>query len=370
MPCKIVTRDDTLSTRIDIALPPNERQRAAFGRDELAIVLSHYDLGIIESITEFPRGSRSSPKVGVVCERGKYVLKRRAAIRAKPDRVRFAHLLQAHLTASGYPAPRLVPSRGNGDTAMQIRSAVYELFEFVAGHVYSKSIDETRDAGLWLARLHTTTDSFVVPEGLRAPFGDYHDSAGVRTGLCGIGSTLASHDSFSGDEAELATLVQSLLESYDLAAEAADDYGLGDLPMRVIHADWHPGNLLFRNDRVLAVIDYDSARRSRGIIDVANGALQFSMRGSKDPATWPSEVAEERFHAFLEGYQSVRPLSDDERRCLPHLMAEALVTECVAPIVQTGSVGRWTGFRVLKMVRRKLAWLAENGDRIIDRGAD
>ena len=36
------------------------------GAEELAIVLSHYDIGIIDSIAEFPRGSRKAPKLLIV----------------------------------------------------------------------------------------------------------------------------------------------------------------------------------------------------------------------------------------------------------------------------------------------------------------
>ncbi len=60
-----------------------QRDRATFDAAELAVVLSYYDLGVIESITEFARGSRRSPKVGIVGERGKFLLKRRAAERAR-----------------------------------------------------------------------------------------------------------------------------------------------------------------------------------------------------------------------------------------------------------------------------------------------
>ena len=32
--------------------------RETFGAEELAIVLSHFDVGVIDSIVEFPKGSR------------------------------------------------------------------------------------------------------------------------------------------------------------------------------------------------------------------------------------------------------------------------------------------------------------------------
>lgn len=254
-------------------------------------------------------------------------------------------------------------TRDAGHSFVQIRDHVYELFEFVAGQPYRHTTPEAMDAGMTLARFHEIVDGFDVGN---APIGrgDYHDAPSIRTGLCAIGSTLSSHDSFTGDQAELATLVQFLLAQYDRAAEAVNAHPVHHLPDRVIHSDWHPGNLLFRKERVVAVVDYDSARLARRVIDLANGALQFSMISGGDPATWPDHLDEERYQAFLQGYSSLRSIAAEEWACIPHLMAEALITECVPPITETGSVGQYPGYRVLLMVRRKLRWLEANADRL------
>ncbi len=340
------------------------RERAKFDATELAIALSHYDLGVIESITDFPRGSSRSPKVGIVCERGKFLLKRRSIRRAHPESVRFAHRVQNHLAKNGFPAPAIVQTRGHPNDLLQIREHVYELFEFVAGQPFRQSADESRDAGTVLGRFHECTKDVRPPASTPTPRGDYHDAAGVRTGLCSIGSTLSSHDSFSGDEAELATLVQYLLGAYDEAAASLTASGFRDRPTRLIHTDWHPGNLLFRNQQVVAVIDYDTLRVSQRMIDVANGALQFSITGSGDPANWPEHVDEDRFAAFLSGYESVDPLSDADRSAIVDLITEALIAESVPPITETGSVGRWAGFRILQMIRRKVTWIRNNAERL------
>jgi Ser/Thr protein kinase RdoA (MazF antagonist) len=336
---------------------------ATFGDTELAVVLSHYDLGVIESIRPFGKGSRKSPKVAVVCERGKFLLKRRAPARADQDRVRIAHAVQRHLLGAGYPAARLIPTRGDGRTIVQLRNDVYELFEFTPGRLFDQSAVEARDAGVMLAGLHAATAE-LGPQ-WSGPRGSYHDLPGVRSGLCAMGSKLKSHDSFTGDEAELASLVQFLLETYDNAAEAVNALGLSSWPDRVSHCDWHPGNLLFRKHRVVAVIDFDSVRLAKRILDVANGALQFSMMAGEDPDHWPSGLDEARFTAFLDGYSSASPVSKEEVLATPHLMAEALIAECVPPISETGLVGRWSGYRVLRMVRRKLEWLTTHREGLI-----
>jgi len=340
--------------------------RVTFEAAELAVVLSYYDLGVIESITDYVRGSRRSAKVGIVCHRGKFLLKRRPIRRAHPDRVRFAHRVQKHIIPQGVPVARLIETRDDGDTLVHIRENLYELFEFVAGQPYEQTPAEARGAGVVLAQFHLATEGFVNPSTLPTPRGDYHDAPGVRTGLSRIAAALSGHDSVSGNAGELDAMVQYLLGVYDRGAAGANAVGLPAWPECIVHSDWHPGNLLFRKQQVVAVIDYDSARMSRRMIDVANGALQFSIIAGGDPAGWPDELHEERFHAFLEGYESRCPLGDEELRSIPYLMAEALIAECVPPITETGSVGRWAGFRVLQMVRRKVRWMESHGERLVD----
>lgn len=331
------------------------KEPSRFEGGELAVVLSHYDLGVIESVTDFPRGSRRSPKVGIVCERGKYLLKRRTAVKAPPDRLRFTHLVQRRLIESGFPAPRLSSTR-HGEPYLQIRDHVYELFEFVPGEPYRHSVEETRDAGVMLARFHQWTEPLAEAwDGF--PRGDYHDAPGVRTGLCSIGSSLSAHDSFSGDEAELQSLLQFLLGAYDRAADAVKGAGYASWPEQITHADWHPGNLVFRKQAVVGVVDFDAMRLTRRLTDVGNGALQFSMIASGDPASWPAEYDAGRLTAFLEGYRSAWELTEPQVQSVFPLMIEALIAECVAPITETGTVGRWSGFRVLQMARRKVAFL-------------
>lgn len=341
------------------------RSRAKFDAAELGVVLSYYDLGVLESITEFDRGSSRSPKVGIVSEKGKFLLKRRATDRALPDRVRFSHRVQRHLADAEFPLPKLVPTRNGDTTIVQLREHIYEMFEFIAGQPYERTVDEARSAGELLAQFHEHTKSFDEDGKLRSPRGDYHDSPGVRTGLLTIEATLSSHESFAGNEQELSELVQILLLAYDRAGAAANRFGLQDRNERIVHLDWHPGNLLFKKQRAIAVIDYDSVRRSKRVLDAANGALQFSMLAGGDPVTWPDDLDVERYAAFLSGYESLAPLRKNDHECIPNLMAEALVAECVPPITRTGSVGRWAGYRVLQMVRRKINWLMAHASELV-----
>ncbi|HEY3245386.1 MAG TPA: phosphotransferase [Phycisphaerae bacterium] len=349
-------------------------ERDRFAADELAVVLSHYDLGVIESITEFARGSRRSPKVGIVAARGKFLLKRRAPARSGTARVEFAHRLQIHLAAQQFPLPKLIRPLDSAETALTLGEYVYELFEFVGGQPFHGAPDETRDAGHVLARFHELARQFEPPPD--HPRGDYHDALTVRTGLNAMPATLNANPSTAppgsapadrGAPAETAVkqLTELLFDAYDQAGEAADSLGLPNWPEQVIHSDWHPGNMLFRGGEVAAVIDYDSARISRRIIDIANGALQFSMLSGSHPDAWPAQLDEPRLTAFVAGYERRGALTETELRSLPHLMIEALIAESVVPIAATGVFGRFKGFGFMQMVQRKVAWLQQHGARLV-----
>src|SRR5687768_11678116 len=86
-------------------------QRESFSAEELAIVLSHFELGIVDSIVDFPRGSRKAPKLLIVSEQGKFLLKRRARGKDDPCKLAFTHALQLYLAGKQFPRPHLIRAK-------------------------------------------------------------------------------------------------------------------------------------------------------------------------------------------------------------------------------------------------------------------
>jgi Ser/Thr protein kinase RdoA (MazF antagonist) len=337
--------------------------RERFTPGELAVILSHYDLGIIGSAREFPRGSRRSPKLLLRCERGRFLLKRRAPGRDDEQRVLFSHALLRHLHERQFPVPRLVATRSRQETLLVHGGHTYELFEFASGDRYGGSLEETLSAGKMLARFHRAVQDFQTA--WHPPAASFHDSDLVRSGLNAIPTTTASHDSVSGHEAELLGMTQELYERYDDAAQRVCALGFAQWPPWIVHADWHPGNMLFDQGRVRVVLDFDSARVQPRAIDVANAMLQFSiLRGESSPEQWPEYFDEARMRRLLTGYASKFPLEPEQRCAIPALMIESMIAECAMPIAATGSLGQLPGFGVLQMVRRKVRWFDQNAGRM------
>jgi homoserine kinase type II len=338
--------------------------RAQFETDELKAVLREYDLGRVGRVDRHIKGSRHSPKLILTTDRGRYLLKRRASGRDHPMKVTFAHQVQRYLAERDFPLPRVVPVRSDDDTMVIINDRIYEIFEYVEGVSYNGSWETTFDAGRVLGEFHNLVADFMSDW---APSRKgYHDSSSVRTNLSRLPASIGNDDSVVGKESELLGTVSSLYETYERAAEAVNDAGFAEWPEQIVHADWHPGNMLFREDRVAAVIDYDSLRLLPRATDLANGLLQFSIVGGPiDPIKWPPELDEERFRRFLLGYDQMCVASGHQMACIPSLMIEALIAEAVMPIAATGSFGRMEGFRFLQMINRKVHWLEQNRERLI-----
>ena len=343
------------------------RQRERFTLEEIEAVCSHYDLGKIQRIRELPRGSFQSPKAAIFTDKGEYLLKRRAPGRDRPERLAFVHDLQKHLAKQGFPMPALVSTARSGKTLVRHKGGIYELFEFVRGKSYKGGLDETYEAGRAMAMFHQAAASFRPT--LSPPTGSYHAISGISVSLHQIPAAIQRRigDTDRSRVVNLREVTRLLREEYNEARRIVDAAGFAQWPRQAVHCDWHPGNMRFRGGKVVTVLDFDSARWEPRMIDVANGALQFSITmHSGDVLNWPDYLDETRLKRFYRGYCSLENSqpSTKEVQALPGLMVEALIVEAVVPVATTGSFAHMEGGDFLTMVQRKVAWILRQSGRL------
>lgn len=346
-----------------------QQERQAFDPDELADVLSRYDLGRIEQIRVYPYGSRQAPKVRITTSTGRFLLKRRAPGRDDPRRVAFAHGLLLYLADRGYPVSPPIRCRAGGDSLLAINGRIYELFAYVRGDRDDGSPASAAAAGEALGSLNRLLFDHRLSAGLKAGplVGSYHAAAAVGEKLQLVPAAVAACDPDT-DRDGLQRICAALLRAYREAAQRAGEAGFAGWPKGIIHGDWHPGNLLYADGRVVAVLDFDSARLEPRAADVANAALQFSMRygSSADPRTWPPDLDFQRFRSLLCGVDrtTARIIEPDELLAIPWLMIEALVVESIVPIAATGSFGGMCGLRFLEMAQAKADFIARRAKEL------
>ncbi len=333
---------------------------------DLVIVLSQFEIGTIESTLDYRGGSRQSPKLIVNTSLGRFLLKRRALGKDGLEQVIIAHNVQKQLADHGFPVAGLIHTL-DGETIVEHEGRVYELFKYIRGSRFDKTNPQAAEAGRVLAHFHDLLKTFPKEPSMQRR--TYHVGSKVYEvldDLKGILQNQENHSQLTG----LDQTIEFLSNAYNQAYESVDRVELTSLPQCVVHGDWHPGNMLYKSDEIIAVIDFDSIRYSPRITDIANGALQFSMRmGELEKIdTWGEGFRGRTIRSMVQSYNQFtqHPLLASELGIIPHLMIEALIVESIVPIQQHGKFGTIPGSLFLKMVEQKVKWLNPRIERVIE----
>lgn len=99
-------------------------------------------------------------------------------------------------------------------------------------------------------------------------------------------------------------IIESAISEYAALTET------NNLPEGIIHGDLFRDNALFVGEKLTGIIDFYHACKDFLVQDIAIVANDWCTdeQGRLDP---------DRYHALLLGYESIRPLSDEERASLP-----------------------------------------------------
>ncbi|MBI2504011.1 MAG: phosphotransferase [Candidatus Latescibacteria bacterium] len=178
------------------------------------------------------------------------------------------------------------------------------LFAWLPGRFLDRRLGpaQLEAVGLFAARLHGTP--FAPPPGFARKHWDLHTLLGGDPGIAreGIEAHLKP-----GEARVIAALRTRLARAFAALGSGPEAWGL-------IHADLHPGNLLFQRDKVGA-IDFDECGWGCFAYDLA--VILSELRGR------PAYAALRQ--ALLRGYRQVRNLPADHEGYLDTLMAGRLL---------------------------------------------
>ncbi len=340
-----------------------DAQREKFQSREIATVLSHYDLGVITNIREYRRGSRRSPKLKLETERGEYLLKRKNSGHTVA-RAQAGHALQGRASAAGVPVAELVPLRSGG-TLLALGDRLYEVYEWVQGGRYERDPAQAFEAGVALARLHR---AFALLDGehdhaaAELPRGGFSDTDAVRRSLF-LADASASVRVDTEGRAAIGGFVASLDTHLARVEKKLGEKGLAGQHPAVCHGDYHPGNTMWSGVRLVAVIDFDSARHESVAAEVANAMLQFSLkhRVGENPDAWQIGLDTDRLRSFCAGYCSEPAVvpRGELAPLLPWLMMSAVIAEAAAPIARDGDFAGIPAVPFLRATSRLVDWISD-----------
>jgi len=294
-------------------------------KDELNRVLDHYNLGVVRRAQRIEGGFVNDNWV-IETTGGRFFLKRRHPDLRNPGIICFQHALVAHLRGMGFPAPDILPTR-SGETFLKHNGEFYEIQEYIEGapceHVNPENF---RAAAATLAHYHICVKDFAAQP--TRDHSDLYDPAILAKHLTELKKTWeAERDS------TLAKIVQKLeSQAADLTARFAEHE---HLPNLVIHGDYHCGNLLFKGNRIVGVVDYDKACWQPRILELAEALIYFASPspGHLRHLVYPGVLECDKFASFLHHYSygissadnkpaqwhdSPRPIHENNRDCFPY----------------------------------------------------
>ena len=220
--------------------------------------------------------------------------------------IAFTHAVQNYLYNKDFHIPRLYCNR-DGDSLTVEGNEIYAISEFVEGCDYDavQPTGALQSAGETLGQIHDELRGFQPTVGFKwLPMHEEVINL-LRRRLERI--RIAASDT-DGNPVSRNRIDEWMVEAGRLDAELSelDD---GDW---IIHGDYRAQNLKFDAEgKVNAILDFDSARPANRAYDLAYALVFFPSVYQDTPLT-PQQKS-----IFLEAYEAVCPLTEEERSALP-----------------------------------------------------
>jgi homoserine kinase type II len=253
-------------------------------------LVDDYNFGRINSTVGIPEGSVNTNFL-LETNKGKFLL-RIDEVKSESEVKREIDLL-AFLRKHSFPCPHPMQDR--------------------MGRFY-------RDCGSKCASVFRYYDGRVVPAGRLRPtqletigraLGELHViGKGYKKGIDNRFSFERIADLYLSVRNRLPNYFRKVTRTLEDEIEYLTRYLEGKLPKGIIHGDLFSDNLLFRGEKLTAMLDFEAACRGKFIFDIATAvnALCFVDGG----------YSLDRFRYVLHGYESVRTLSLAEWDAFPN----------------------------------------------------
>ena len=214
------------------------------------------------------------------------------------DRIAYAARLNRFLESRGVPVAQWIAPNTGGET-LTIGKHLFQLWQMVEGTPYQPGdSQQLREAGSTMGRFHLATESWRDDkERQRTCYWDREARRMTDTWV----KVLAG-----GGPLDQVEMLREHLDRLDKTREAVES-----LPDCIVHGDFRAQNMIYRGRQVVAILDLDGACRAPRIYDIAYASIFFKA------VVDPHPPSAEEIRQFVDAYQAVATLNDQERQCLP-----------------------------------------------------
>ncbi|MEK7795028.1 MAG: phosphotransferase [Candidatus Hydrogenedentota bacterium] len=327
---------------------------AVKGADALVnVIREHYDVGGVQPPEYVALAhQRRHQKLVVQTGKGKFLIKTYKKDPRTLDTLRFQHRLSEHLFANGLPVARILPAR-DGKRIVEGEAWALELQQFIEGKPMAVTGQTLVTSARALGKFHQVCREFPRPdrdtrkwrfsEVPRKTFASLYE----RARELGAGGEVDKHCN---------TIAIFLRDASNaLSFEHRDMFETG-----LIHGDWHAGNLFFRGEQLVAILDLEFAGDGCYLEDLSYALSNLCVRTATD-----TNRLERRADLLLDHYQLHRSLTPAEERALyfavgvKHVATVAYQTEQMDGTVAGHTAADW-----MSILATQCAWLGERAQAI------
>lgn len=253
--------------------------------EEMRLFLQNYDLGDFVSLKGIAQGITNT-NYFVTTVKDRYVLTIFEELEA--TELPFFLDLMLHLNENGVACPKPIAQKNQQLAASLHQKPACLVTTLTGKDTNTPSEAQCFNVGAMLAKMHIASASFT--QTMQNP----RDASWWRE------SAIRLYPYLSEDDAQLLKKIIQFLD------ENPDSH----LPQGIIHADLFKDNVLLDGDHVAGFIDFYYASTGSFVYDIAIAINDWAQ-------TETHTIIPSLQQAFLDGYQSVRPLSVDELNYLP-----------------------------------------------------
>ena len=265
-----------------------------------------FDLGTSTNLEESHEGVLNKNYI-LTTQKGKYFVK---SIREK----RRTHLpyiaeVEEFMYGKGIPAVCMM-SNVQGEKFVEYASDTYTVYPYIESlRTHHYTVEDFERIGLMLGRIHKAGNKDVPDSLTQKSFTD-KPSEMVLEKLQRHRENIQKKEVQDEDDKLFLKYLDLKLEMIQRADDAPQ------LPKdTLVHGDYHTRNLLINKDRkIIGVCDWEQAGMNARAYELARSLLYVCFNGESEdePHVYQQDFAIEAARAFISGYISIYPISNEE----------------------------------------------------------
>ncbi|GMV92698.1 MAG: hypothetical protein AMXMBFR82_24760 [Candidatus Hydrogenedentota bacterium] len=317
------------------------------------VIRQHYDLGRVDRPARLEAAhQRRHQKIVVNTALGRFLAKTYKRDPYVLDALRFQHRLSDFLAQNNVPVAGIQPA-SDGKRIVELDTWALELQEFVEGASMVVSKETLAISAETLGKFHEVCRDFPRPE---RDTRMWRFSEVPRSSFAALYQTAKSQEDSEALTAHCNRIALFLRD----AAEALSLEQRGRFETGLIHGDWHSGNLIFRDERLAAVVDLEFAGDGCYLEDLAYAISNLCVR-----TTMREERLAKRTDQLLDHYQRYRTLSYYEEAALYYAVGVKHIATVSYQIQQQGAiVAGHTAASWMERLAIQCGWLAERAQKV------